>query len=207
MTEMKSSEQILFTIKRHGQQSVKMLADQLSMTTMGVRQHLHQLEQQGLVEFHEQKVKVGRPTRFWRLTASGHARFPDSHSDLSVQLLSAVEQVFGDEGLEQLVAQREQQSLANYQRLLSSLEDVEAKLDAFTRRRSEEGYLASWAVHDQGYLFIEDHCPICAAASACQKLCRSELAMLGYLFEGYQVSRQEHIVQGARRCAYYLVKS
>jgi predicted ArsR family transcriptional regulator len=52
---------------------------------------------------------------------------------------------------------------------------------------------------------VENHCPICAAATACQGFCRSELAifreMLGPTCD---IERTEHIIQGARRCAYLI---
>ena len=54
-----------------------------------------------------------------------------------------------------------------------------------------------------GYLLSENHCPICVAAKACQGLCRSELALFrAALGPGVEVERQEHILAGARRCAY-----
>ena len=45
----KSREQILLLLKTRGPQSVKILSNQLDMTTMGIRQHLADLEQKGLV--------------------------------------------------------------------------------------------------------------------------------------------------------------
>ncbi|MOA56535.1 hypothetical protein D3C78_1805330 [compost metagenome] len=53
------------------------------------------------------------------------------------------------------------------------------------------------------YLFIENHCPICSAAKACMGFCRSELELFrNVLGEGVNVDREEHILAGARRCAY-----
>jgi predicted ArsR family transcriptional regulator len=54
-----------------------------------------------------------------------------------------------------------------------------------------------------GFLFVENHCPICAAARACSGLCRSELEVFrGALGDGVTVERTDHILAGARRCAY-----
>lgn len=54
-----------------------------------------------------------------------------------------------------------------------------------------------------GFLLIENHCPICAAAAACQGLCRSELAVFrAVLGSDVVVDRVDHILAGARRCAY-----
>ncbi|WP_427981524.1 helix-turn-helix transcriptional regulator [Agarivorans sp.] len=201
---MKTTDNILYRIKSQGGLTVKMLAEQLGITTMGVRQHLQSLENDGLIEHFDQKAKVGRPTRFWQLTAQGHSRFPDCHSDLSVQLLNAVQQVFGKGGMEQLIAHREQQSLHAYQQALAGQTSIAEKLQLLAQKRSQEGYMATWQQGQLDYYFIEDHCPICVAASECQGLCRSELDMLQQLFVECEVERTEHIVAGARRCAYRL---
>jgi predicted ArsR family transcriptional regulator len=54
-----------------------------------------------------------------------------------------------------------------------------------------------------GWLLVEDHCPICAAATQCQGFCRSELALFRRcLGPEATVERTEHLLAGARRCAY-----
>jgi predicted ArsR family transcriptional regulator len=70
--------------------------------------------------------------------------------------------------------------------------------------RSEEGYMASVTVGNDGaLLLVENHCPICVAAKACQGFCRSELALFQEtLGDKVSVARDEHIVAGARRCVY-----
>jgi predicted ArsR family transcriptional regulator len=59
--------------------------------------------------------------------------------------------------------------------------------------------------HPQGYLLIENHCPICKAATRCEQLCQSELNVFSKLLEpDYSVQRTEHIVSGQRRCTYLI---
>ena len=54
-----------------------------------------------------------------------------------------------------------------------------------------------------GWLLVEDHCPICSAASACQGFCRSELELFRKLLgNGTEVERVEHLLDGGRRCVY-----
>lgn len=56
---------------------------------------------------------------------------------------------------------------------------------------------------DGSYLLIENHCPICAAAQACQGFCANELALLRETVgNGARVERVDHLIEGARRCAY-----
>ncbi|MBV9540970.1 MAG: hypothetical protein JO167_06855 [Alphaproteobacteria bacterium] len=53
------------------------------------------------------------------------------------------------------------------------------------------------------WLFVENHCPICAAARLCTGLCREELALFHrVLGKDIKVERLSHILAGAGRCAY-----
>ncbi len=59
------------------------------------------------------------------------------------------------------------------------------------------------------WLLIENHCPVCADAKACQGSCRSELEVVFQkLFKGWaRVERSEHILRGERRCVYRVFTS
>jgi predicted ArsR family transcriptional regulator len=57
------------------------------------------------------------------------------------------------------------------------------------------------------FLFVENHCPICAAATACQGFCATELELFRRaLGPGITVERVEHIVTGDRRCVYRVMR-
>ena len=66
--------------------------------------------------------------------------------------------------------------------------------------------MAEWRADADGFLLLENHCPICAAATACQGFCRAELDVFrAVLGPGVSVERTDHILAGARRCAYRIV--
>ena len=55
---------------------------------------------------------------------------------------------------------------------------IEKRIAALAKIRRDEGYMAEWSrERDGAFLFVENHCPICAAAEACQSLCRDELSV------------------------------
>jgi predicted ArsR family transcriptional regulator len=85
-----NSNKLLYTLKSRGPLGTSTLARALGITEVGVRQHLAKLHAEGLVGFEDQAGEVGRPKRMWRLTAKGHARFPDTHGDLTVNLARRV---------------------------------------------------------------------------------------------------------------------
>ena len=80
---------------------------------------------------------------------------------------------------------------------------LDRKVASLAAIRRREGYMAEWRRRDGGFVLIENHCPICAAATACQGLCRDELRLFReVLGPGVRVERSEHVLDGARRCAY-----
>ncbi len=202
---MKTIDRILHTIKREGAVTAKQLAEDLTITTMGARQHLQSLEEEGILSFYDVKVKVGRPTRHWILTKQGHDKFTNRHGELTIQMIDAVELVFGKEGLAKVTTEREAQTFALYQKELEKISDIEEKLRTLVSLREQEGYMAELENTDQGFILIENHCPICKAATRCSNLCQSELNIFQKLLGNtYQVKRQEHITQGERRCTYLI---
>jgi predicted ArsR family transcriptional regulator len=64
--------------------------------------------------------------------------------------------------------------------------------------------MADWREElDGSFVLVENHCPICAAAVACQGFCRAELDVFrAVLGDRAEVVRTEHIVAGGRRCSY-----
>lgn len=203
---MKSSQQMLYSLKTRGPQTAQCLAALLELTSMGARRQLEAAHEKGLVQFEDVADKVGRPARRWLLTAAGHARFPDRHADLTLALISQARAVFGEEGLERLIAAREVASEAQYRSEVDPGEALAARAAALARMRDAEGYMAETAPQDDGsVLLIENHCPICAAAAACQHFCRSELAIFQRVMgDDCSVERVEHVLAGARRCVYVI---
>jgi predicted ArsR family transcriptional regulator len=91
-----------------------------------------------------------------------------------------------------------------YRHRLPQRGSVEKRLAALAAARTEEGYMAeALAQADGTWLLVENHCPICTAARLCQGLCGGELQLFQNLLgDKVSVERTEHIIAGARRCAY-----
>jgi predicted ArsR family transcriptional regulator len=195
---------VLHALKAAGPQSAEALGRKLGMTAVGARQHLTRLQEEGLVDAVDQSEGVGRPKRSWSLTESGHARFPDNHAGLTLELITAIRKTGGEPMLDAVIAAREKAALLAYRRTLAGAASLQEKVKRLAKIRSAEGYMASVAAGTDGaLLLVENHCPICVAAKACQGFCRSELALFREtLGDQVNVERDEHIVAGARRCVY-----
>lgn len=197
-----TSERLLYLLKTRGPLQSAEAGEILGMTAEAARQQLTKLASAGLVETYSQSQGVGRPSQFWALTEAGHNRFPDTHSMLTVQLLDTVRQTFGEEAIDRLIDLREQTSRENYLRGLKGEVNLRERVAHLALLRSQEGYMADYEeLADGTLLFIENHCPICAAAAACQGFCRAELKLFREVL-GAKVERVEHVLNGARRCAY-----
>lgn len=201
------TDQILLTLKTRGAQATLAIATRLGVSRQAARQALERLAAEGLVAHATERRGVGRPRRLWSLTDKAHGRFPDTHAQLTLEMLAAVREEFGEEGVERLIARRERAAEAAYAQALSPATTLETRLARLTALRVAEGYMAKWSREpDGGYLLVENHCPICAAAVVCQGFCRAELTLFQtVLGPDVTIARTDHILAGARRCAYRIV--
>jgi predicted ArsR family transcriptional regulator len=198
-----SADRVLMRLKNRGPQTAGDLGAALGITGEGCRQQLARLADEGLVASVSEARGVGRPSLVWRLTPRGNARFPDTHAELTVQLIDSVRSELGERALEQLVAARERTMEAQYAEAMKGAKGLKARIKRLVELRNRDGYMAEWTTRDGGYLLVENHCPICAAATACIGFCRSELEMFSKLLgPDVTVTRVEHLIEGARRCAY-----
>ncbi len=199
---------ILERLKIGGASDATALAEEMALTPMAVRQHLYELQAEGLVEAREEARPVGRPAKLWFLTGAAERFFPDAHADLAVGLIETVRNALGPAALDRLIAERSHQQIAFYRADLDRIETLEDKLKALMEIRTREGYMAALECSSEGFLFIENHCPICSAARACSGLCAMELQVFqAAIGPDAVVERTDHILAGARRCAYRVTPS
>jgi predicted ArsR family transcriptional regulator len=202
--ERKTRRAITKLLKTEGPIDSAQLSERLGLTAMAVRQHLYALQKEGLVAAEERPVPIGRPAKFWRLTREADHLFPEAYAELSVALIDSVKDAFGDEGLERVLTSRCARQRSDYGKRIKPGDSLKRKLQELATVRSEEGYMAEIRKQDDGsFLLVENHCPICAAANACQGFCSTELDLFrSVLGPGVSVERAEHIIKGDQRCVY-----
>lgn len=206
MDKKSTSNKILIFIKMKGEVTATLLANEFQMTKEGARQHLLKLEKSGLITNVTRSEGVGRPVTYYSLTDKGLSRFPNAHAQITVELLRSVKSLLGENALDLLISDREQQTYKRYLSSLREIPTIEAKLDKLSQIRSKEGYMAEWKKENGEYFLIENHCPICTAATECQGFCRAELKTFKQLIgKEYSIERVKHIIAGDQRCAYKIV--
>jgi predicted ArsR family transcriptional regulator len=197
------ANRILILIKTDGPQLAAAIGDALGISGEAARQQLSKMAEEGLVE----PVTVaaagrGRPRQLWHLTASGNRQFPDGHAELTANLLGTLVEQLGPAALDTVISAREAETLQRYRQELGKAHDLASRVEALAAIRTREGYMADqWQEADGSFMLVENHCPICAAATACAGFCRSELETFRAVL-GADIERSEHILLGARRCAY-----
>jgi predicted ArsR family transcriptional regulator len=195
---------VLRLLKTEGALDSAQLAGRLGLTAMAVRQHLYALQQAKFVTAEERPGAIGRPTKLWRLTPAADRFFPAAYAELSVALIDALSDAFGPAGVSRVLESRCSRQKVTYADRIRPDAPLQEKLRQLALVRTEEGYMAEVKRETKtSFLFIENHCPICAAATACRGFCETELDLFrAVLGPDIGVERVEHIVSGDRRCAY-----
>jgi predicted ArsR family transcriptional regulator len=203
MTEGKTRRAIVRLLKQEGALDSASLARRLKLTPMAIRQHLYELQREKLVTAEERPVPLGRPAKHWQLTRAADRLFPDAYAEVTLALIGAMGQTLDGATMQKVLDARAEAQRAAYVKRIKPGAPLAAKLRELARVRSEEGYMAEVRRDGRSFLFIENHCPICAAANACQGFCASELDLFrSVLGNGVAIERAEHIVSGDRRCVY-----
>ncbi len=195
------NDKALEVLKKNGPMPIIAIAKELGITVEGARFNLIKLASEGLVEANNEVKGRGRPQQVWSLTRAGHRQFPASYQEVSIGLIKKIQDIFGDQGMYAVLASAEEDLILKYAKHIREGQNLEKQLQLLAEIRTEEGYMASIEKNEAGYLFIENHCPICEAARVCQNFCSVELRVFQSLFKE-EIKRIEHLMQQGRRCVY-----
>ena len=193
-------------LKTRGSLTATEIAKELNITTEGARLQLLKLTEEGLIQSTNESKGVGRPTQYFSLTDLGNKGFPDTHAELTVKLIQLMKETLGEEALQSVISAGEEKAKQRYHQQLNQNNTLEERIKTLAEIRSREGYMAEYSKDDKGYLLVENHCPICAAAKICQGFCTSELNTFKFVLgNDVSITRVNHIIAGDRRCAYRII--
>ncbi len=135
-------------LKRTGGLAVRALAQRMSMSYMGVKQYCLELERQGFLEVRRQprgEGRIGRPELVYRLTPKAHSLFPTAANNLTLELLDAVQRVYGGSAPEKLLFAVFQRRSEVYAEMIAETGAVSyaERVRAFAKLRDEEGCMSS----------------------------------------------------------------
>jgi predicted ArsR family transcriptional regulator len=191
-------------LKMRGPLTALEIAHELKITKEGIRLQLLKFSEEGLIATEHQSKGVGRPQKTFSLTSKGNAKFPDTHAELTLKLINIIS-TMGGNAMQEVIGIYEESGKQKYHEEMDPVDQLEQKIEKLVEIRTREGYMAEYSRNAEGYLLIENHCPICAAAAICQGFCSSELnTFRSVLGTKVTVNRVMHIIAGDRRCAYQI---
>lgn len=195
---------LLVTLRKRGEARAEELAATLGITVSAVRQHLSNLAAADLVIHRDERPGPGRPRRSYLLGPAAEALFPKAYGELTVELLSYVDDE--DPALVQRVFERRRDArVARVAARLAPLPDFDARVVEVARSLDEDGYLADFCREPDGtYRLIEHNCAILAVAERYGHACASEISFLRQLLPEAEVRRVGHILSGSHACVYEL---
>jgi len=199
-----AQRRIVDHLKRSGPCSTTHVAEALGVTTQAVRPQLAELEDRGLVSAEPTATGTrGRPPTGWALTALAIDLFPDRHSDLTVELIDAMKATLGEEAFEAVLAVRDATQLETVRNNTPQGAGVAERTRILADHRTRQGYMAEVIEDGDDLFLVEHHCPVCAAATACQGLCSNELKLFqDAMGSDVDVERTQHLLSGDERCVY-----
>ncbi len=139
--------EVLSVLKRTGGLPVRPLSERMGMSYMGVKQYCLELQKKGFLETWRQPRGVGRggrPEMLYRLTDRAHALFPPAQNDLTLELLEAVQKVYGSAAPEKLLFTVFQNRADRYLKNLPKLGSLTLRTAMFARLRDQEGCMAEF---------------------------------------------------------------
>ena len=195
---------IMKLLKTKGPLTIGALAEELEITEMGVRRHVLQLEQEGIVRTKVVRQAMGRPLHMYSLTELAEEYFPKNYHNLALELLKELDHGSGIEAVNTLFEGRRRRMLAQYSPMMED-RNLEARVAELSAIQNAGGYMAEWTHEEDGsYEFREYNCPIRQIAGQYRKACQCEQSLFEELLKA-KVTRSECMAEGGRCCRYSIV--
>ncbi len=192
---------VLVVLKRLGEATADDLAKTLEISASAVRQHLSALRSAGYIDAEQQRGQPGRPADRFYTTELTEAMFVKDTSNLSIELLSHMEEE-DPELVTRVFERRRQRRVAEATNKLAG-KTLSQKVAALTAELDAEGYLADFDQIDTTHFRINLHsCAMWAVASRYGQACATELDYLRELLPEAAIERVTHKTAGAHVCAY-----
>jgi DeoR family suf operon transcriptional repressor len=197
--------EVLYAVRRRGDATAEQIAEQLGMTASGARQHLTALVDAGLAAATERAAATprrGRRTLAYSATPAADGYFPKAYGELTNELLGYLDDT-DPALLDTLFAKRRQHRIDGARKRLAPKRTLAAQVAELTKILDEDGYLATQERIAKGvYRIVEHNCAIWAVAQRYGQACTSEIDFIRAVLPGTTVERVQHMVAGARHCAY-----
>lgn len=201
--EVSTKRQLLQLLKTQGNYCIRELSKALRITEMAVRRHIHTLERDNLIQSVKVRQAMGRPLYRYSLTEQADDLFPKNYPQLTMDLLSELEeQTGGAEIIDRMFQGRRDKLAARYRERMADLPLAE-RVAELSSIQNTGGYMTEWETSEEVGTFklYEYNCPIAQVANQYRQACRCEQQLFERLL-GASVERTECLAEGGARCTY-----
>ena len=206
-----TKQQILVLLKRTGSITVEQTAGALAVASMTARQHLTNLERDGLIVAEKAKRATGRPHYLYSLTPKGEEMFPRRYDLLAQVMLEEVGDLLPDDvsGLSSeekrsLLIRRTADRIADRYRLQVEGRSLEERVVAVTDILQLIGGFAEWYRQGESFEIRDYNCVFAKLGSGNENSgCEWHVRLLTQLLK-WPV-RHEVFVEGRVECCRYLI--
>jgi predicted ArsR family transcriptional regulator len=192
--------EVLELLRRKGHCSAETIATDLGVTTNAVRQHLTNLERDGLVVSHPERSGRGRPSLLFQLTERADAVFPKRYGQLATMVLQEVQDMGGPEALDEVFARVAERHAHAIEKNLEGLA-FDEKMRRVVAWIGRAGTLAEQTETKEGMRVTIHNCPFRNTALKFPQVCTITPQLITRL-TGAAVSQSESIHRRDPYCSF-----
>jgi predicted ArsR family transcriptional regulator len=206
LAENPTRKRILLMLKKNGSMSVDSLSKEVSITPMGVRQHLLILERKGIVDSVTKKHGVGRPGFLYKLTDRADDLFPKAYQEFSIDILVDIEGNDGKDKIDGIFKRRKERIVSKLMKLFSGTDNLADRLNAFADVLQNSGCIVELDENSDHFRLKQFNCPISKVALKFKEACYYDLQVFRELIRD-DVARQQCLSDGDNACVYVIPKN
>ena len=192
--------EILELLRRRGRCSAETIAGDLGVTPNAIRQHLTNLERDGLVVSQPERSGRGRPALLFALTERADAVFPKRYGQLATMVLQEVQEMGGPEALDEVFARVAARHASAIERDLGGL-GFDEKLNRVVSWIGRAGTLVEQSESPEGVKVTIHNCPFRNTALKFPQVCTITPQLISRLI-GAAVSQSDSIHRHDPYCSF-----
>ena len=192
--------EVLELLRRKQAASAETISAQLGITPNAVRQHLTNLERDGLVHSRPVAGKRGRPSLLFSLTDRADAAFPKRYGQLATMILNEVAELGGEDLLDRIFERVADRYAGGIEPQMHGL-TFEQKLDRMVEWIGRAGTLAEKEETPDGVRVTIHNCPFRNTALKYPQVCTITPRLLVKLLDA-QVSQAASIHRRDPYCSF-----
>ncbi|HEY4027643.1 MAG TPA: helix-turn-helix domain-containing protein [Candidatus Dormibacteraeota bacterium] len=192
--------EVLEFLRRKQAASAEVISAQLGITPNAVRQHLTNLEREGLVKSEPVRSKRGRPSLMFSLTDKADAVFPKRYGQLATMVLNELSEIGGPELLDEVFQRMANRYAGTIEAQIQDL-SFDEKLDRVVQLIGRAGTLAEKEELADGVRVTIHNCPFRNTALKYPQVCTITPRLLVKLLDA-QVSQAASIHRRDPYCSF-----